>query len=471
MSAAGSIASTVGVTAYAVEADNHQRTERPPSLEAPLERVSSPTPSTSHLPKIHHQAPLELENYFVGPRDLSRHTKWPLLMQMHGSILPKMIIPLLLVGAWATCITLISKKVHPLEVNSVLLTVTGFVVSMGLSFRSSTAYERYSEGRRLWASLSTASQALGRMFWIHAKDPETKDTRETLLNKVSAMNLLAAFSVALKHDLRFEPYTGHPDLHPLVRHLNTFARTATETVAPPEKKTGFFKSTGENLGVSFAASNPRKLVKRAELPLGNLPLEILSHIALTVDFMIQNGQLTLPIQQTIAYNNMTVLNDVLTGCQRVLNTPLPVAYSIAISQITWVYVLLLPFQLVKLLGWIAIPATVAASYIILGLLMIGHEIENPFGTDVNDLPLDSYCDQIQHDLDIIASYERRGAESFLANPNNVPLYPVSSAPVDVWMQRSEAALRETIRTKPNRTFEMFRTRRGKRHDEEMGKME
>lgn len=53
---------------------------------------------------------------------------------------------------------------------------------------------------------------------------------------------------------------------------------------------------------------------------------------------------------------------------------LPIAYSIAIAQITWLYVFLLPFQLCATLEWVAIPATVAASYIILGLLYIGREM-------------------------------------------------------------------------------------------------
>ncbi|KAK5989836.1 putative voltage-dependent anion channel-forming protein [Cladobotryum mycophilum] len=474
---ADSVASSAAATAHEVEQHEQQDVRRDDkamhSLEIPVERIMSPrSPNGVATPPMYQQRPLEFGNYFVGPRDLSKHSKWPLFMQMHGSILPKMIVPLLLVGAWATCITLISKKVHPLEVNSVLLTITGFVVSMGLSFRSSTAYERYSEGRRLWASLVTSSQALGRIFWIHGKERPDQDARRILLNKISAMNLIVAFSVSLKHDLRFEPYTDYPDLDYLVGHLDTFAKAATETMAPNGGvgRKSFFKSVGEYLGLSFAASNPRKLLKRAEKPLGNLPLEILNHIAITIDMMIQNEQLTMPIQQTVAYNNIAVLNDVLTGCQRVLNTPLPVAYSIAITQITWVYVLLLPFQLVKLLEYITIPATVAASYIILGLLMIGQEIENPFGSDVNDLPLESYCDQIQRDLDIIASYEKRHAESFLMNPNNVPLYPVSSAPVDVWMQRSEPKLREAIKNKPNKTFQWQRWRGGEQvDDEEMGK--
>ena len=48
---------------------------------------------------------------------------------------------------------------------------------------------------------------------------------------------------------------------------------------------------------------------------------------------------------------------------RVLQTPLPIAYSIAISQITWVYVMMLPFQLWDDLRWITIPGCIFAAYI------------------------------------------------------------------------------------------------------------
>lgn len=54
---------------------------------------------------------------------------------------------------------------------------------------------------------------------------------------------------------------------------------------------------------------------------------------------------------------MSTLSEVLTGTERVLDTPLPTAYSIAISQIAWVYVLVLPFQLYGALEWITIPAS------------------------------------------------------------------------------------------------------------------
>lgn len=46
-----------------------------------------------------------------------------------------------------------------------------------------------------------------------------------------------------------------------------------------------------------------------------------------------------------------------TGTERVLDTPLPIAYTIAISQIAWIYVLVLPFQLYTTLQWVTIPGS------------------------------------------------------------------------------------------------------------------
>lgn len=438
-----------------------EKKHQPP--DAQPEDIQSPTsPRLPHVSfPFQRRASLDLDDYFTGPRDISKHSKWPLFLQMHGSILPKMVLPLIFIGMWSTaitCIHLIVKK--SLAVDSVLLTVLGFVVGLGLSFRNSTAYERYAEGRKYWAMLVLSSQVLGRVFWIHGLDRNDVDPRESVLKKLSSMNLLVAFAVSLKHSLRFEPYTAYPDLQNLVGHLNTFAKEATEmdarSVTTPKKN--FFKEVGEYLGVSFAASNPRKTLKKASRPLGNLPLEILNHIAVTIDFMVRNDQLKVPMQQTLAYNNLSVLNDVMTGCERVLNTPLPIAYTISISQITWVYVVLLPFQLVGKLEWITIPATITAAYIILGLLFIGREIENPFGQDVNDLPLDGYCDQVSAEMDIIASYDMVNPYGFFSSNNNMPLYPISTASAGAWMQRSEEKLRETIRTKPATTFE-WRTNR------------
>jgi predicted membrane chloride channel (bestrophin family) len=349
------------------------------------------------------------------------------------------------------------------QIGSVLLTVLGFVVGLGLSFRSSTAYERYAEGRRYWAQLILASQNLGRCIWVHATEPKdvpeellAESRKRDVLEKLTAMNLIVAFAVALKHRLRFEPYTCYDDIASLVAHLNTFAASATEEDKENAQRTfrrhGFFKSVGEYLGISFAESNPRKAVKKAGRPLGNLPLEILSYLASYVDELALSGRLPIPMQQTTAYNNIAALNDVLVGTERVLNTPLPIAYSIAIAQITWVYVILLPFQLLSTLYWITIPATVVAAYIILGILFIGREIENPFGQDVNDLPLELYCGQIAAEMDVIASRPKPQSKLWMESLDNRVLWPLSNSGWPVWMTRTEDKIREAVVHKVEQTF-------------------
>lgn len=188
--------------------------------------------------------------------------------------------------------------------NPVLLTITGFVVGLGLSFRSSTAYERYNEGRRYWAQLTLASQNLGRVFWVHARetDPDPDKQKAQLLQAMTCTNLIVAFAISLKHKLRFEPYTVYDDLAHLVAHLQTFAGTATaedpsKADHPPKN---IFKEVGEYLGISFAASNPRKVLKKANMPLGNLPLEILSYLGRCTDKFVAEGKLPVPMQQTLA---------------------------------------------------------------------------------------------------------------------------------------------------------------------------
>lgn len=413
----------------------------------------SPRGATTPNPFSRKNTSVDIDDYFSGPRDILKHSKWPLFMQMHGSILPKMIAPLIIVAAWATAITVVSEMIDTvdLSVNSILLTITGFVVGMGLSFRSSTAYERYAEGRRYWGLLTQTCQSLGRVFWIHCKEREGCEKKD-MLAKLTALNLLIAYAISLKHKLRFEPYTYYDDLSDLIDHLDTFAKAASHENVFKPKPAGFFKSIGEHLGISFATSNPRKAVKKAQEPLGNLPLEILTYLSAYVDEIVGNGQLPIPMTQTLAYNGLGSLNDVMVNTERVLTTPLPIAYGIAIAQITWVYVFLLPFQLLASLHWITIPATVAASYIILGLLMIGAEIENPFGNDVNDLPLELYCQQIVQDIETISSRPRPQMSEYVESPMNKLMFPYSESPYPIWASRSPAAIRQALRNRPYNGF-------------------
>lgn len=230
----------------------------------------------------------------VGPRNLDSHSKLPSFLRLRGSVTPRMIVPLIFIGAWATLITCISRYVSNLSVSNLLLTVLGFVVSLAISFRSSTAYERYSDGRKAWATLSVQVRNMARYIWVHV-DERPDHAKEDLLGKVTALNMLLAFAVSLKHKLRFEPYAHYPDISSLVGHLDTFAKSAHKEENLVEEKKTPWKRAGEFLGLSIAMSNPRKTIKRSDVPLGNLPLEILTYLSVYIEEVSSNGTLKSPI--------------------------------------------------------------------------------------------------------------------------------------------------------------------------------
>lgn len=86
------------------------------------------------------------------------------------------------------------------------------------------------------------------------------------------------------------------------------------------------------------------------------------------------------------------------GCERIKATPLPFAYSLLLHRTCYVFCALLPFGLAGQLGW-ATPVLVAlAAYTFFGLDALGDELEDPFGEDANDLPLDALATVIERDL-------------------------------------------------------------------------
>ena len=82
---------------------------------------------------------------------------------------------------------------------------------------------------------------------------------------------------------------------------------------------------------------------------------------------------------------LTSLTEALSGLERILQTPIPLAYAVHLEHTLWLYLLALPYQLMGQLHWWTIPAVTVIAFALLGILDIGLEIENPFGTDFNDL--------------------------------------------------------------------------------------
>ncbi|KAK6357032.1 hypothetical protein TWF718_001363 [Orbilia javanica] len=396
----------------------------------------------------------DLDSYFTGPIDATKSSKLPYFMRIRGSVLPGLILPMLFVTAWSVWITCVHQLVRPLNIDSLLLTVLGFLVGLALSFRSSTAYERYNDGRKCWGNLTLNVRNMARLIWIHATEREGPGGEDDVLGKLTAINLLLAFCVALKHKLRHQPEYDYKDLQGLVANIQSFAKQAhRDGDIPPRKAITTPQRIAAYLGITFFEKSPTKrykAYKKAGKNHGNLPLEIMTYLSAYLDMSIRSERIKAPAYQSMAMAYLGGMMDSLTNCERISQTPLPLAYNIVISQITWLYVLFLPFQLVSKLNWVAIPGTLIAAYIILGFAAIGREIEDPFGDDVNDLNLDRYCDSISLELDMIISLAPPKDSDFIIREDNYVMFPNMNEGYNSWKSKGIEKIRAELKQKPLR---------------------
>jgi ion channel-forming bestrophin family protein len=101
----------------------------------------------------------------------------------------------------------------------------------------------------------------------------------------------------------------------------------------------------------------------------------------------------------IAINTeLTTLINNLGGMERIRATPVPFAYAAHLQMFIMLYFLALPFGLYEKFHWISIPVIGIVSLILLGINEIGVEIEDPFGDDPNDLPMDEICENIEKNV-------------------------------------------------------------------------
>ncbi|HEX2606834.1 MAG TPA: bestrophin family ion channel, partial [Flavisolibacter sp.] len=93
--------------------------------------------------------------------------------------------------------------------------------------------------------------------------------------------------------------------------------------------------------------------------------------------------------------------DICGACERIRNTPIPYSYSEFIKKFIVLYVITLPLGLVFSLEYYVIPVVVFIFYVLGSLELIAEEIEEPFGKDTNDLPLQRMCENIKRNAEEI----------------------------------------------------------------------
>jgi len=187
------------------------------------------------------------------------------------------------------------------------------------------------------------------------------------------------------------------------------------------------KEVEDHEGEMFIRSSPREgrwyaNRKRTDQTDSNVPLQIMLHISSYNAFLLKGGLLA-PAAGTMLTNSISTLLDTISGLDRIKATPLPFAYQAHLRMTLWLYLFFLPFQILPMMGYVTIPATAFASFLLLGFLEIGQEIENPFNYDLNDLDLDGFCLTLQRELHEITAHPNFAPSEFCYSDWNQPFVP------------------------------------------------
>jgi len=269
----------------------------------------------------------------------------------------KLLPLMLIVAAYSTGIVyLLSSIFHlpdssPLKNFLTLHSILGFVISMLLVFRTNTAYDRWWEGRRQWGALVNSSRNFSLKINAFLPHDDTK-------NRGFFRTLVPLFATALCKHLRAETTRLEltPDTHP---EIPNFDHTK------------------------------------------HVPNQIVSLLVFKLNLLYKEGTIT-GDQFIIINNELQSFTDVCGACERIKNTPIPYSYSAFIKKFIFLYVITLPLGLTFSLHYLLIPVVTIIFYVLASLELIAEEIEDPFGDDPNDLPLEILADKIkQNVLDII----------------------------------------------------------------------
>lgn len=282
-------------------------------------------------------------------------------LRLRGSVVVKVLPRSLLCGLFGLAIAYCQSRGWVSSVPALASLIPNIVLGLLLVFRTNTAYDRFWDGRKCWGMVTNNCRSLSRQIWVSVDERNQTDRAE----KIAMLRLLEAFALSLKHHLRQEPVE---DLQSLVSPSQMQRLQVTATP----------------------------------------PLEIVLWISDYLQTQCRRDRL--PVHQmTALQGNLDRLVDALGGCERILRTPMPLAYAIHLRQLLLLYCISLPFQMVGALQWWTPVGVILVAFTVFGIEAIGTEIENPFGSDPNDLPLDTICQTIRRNIEDLVQLDQQAA--------------------------------------------------------------
>lgn len=282
-------------------------------------------------------------------------TWFALIFDVYSRHVIRQLLPLILfVGAFTAVLCFLVLQVWEFHYGGTIgfHSILGVILGLFLVLRTNTAYDRWWEGRKLWGQLVNDTRHLA----INLAAFLPKDATE---DRDFFRKMIPNLPFGMKEHLRGSILIGEMD-----------------TISDEIKQ---------------------RIIKSKHRP------NILNQILLERVMQCRNeGKLT-DEQLIILDREIKSFTDIIGACERIKSTPIPYSYSMFIKKFLFIYSITLPVSFLWDVRYWTIPIVMLAFYFLVSIELIAEEIEDPFGTDINDLPLNELCLKIKININEIFS--------------------------------------------------------------------
>ena len=245
--------------------------------------------------------------------------------------------------------------------NTSIFSLLGIILSIFLVFRTNSAYDRWWEARKQWGALVNNTRNLA--IYVETMFPKKdKEVRRFMAKHISN------FCIAL------------------VEHLR--------------------KGTKLELLIHLSKADIVEYESKGHIP-NHIALQIFERIAEAH----RNGEINEGDYINIKAQHQALL-DILGACERIKKTPIPFSYAVFLKLFITAYGILLPFALITTLGFYTVPLVMFIFFALLGIELMGEEIEDPFGLDCNDLPTGDIANTIRNNVFEILENKKGKARTY-----------------------------------------------------------
>lgn len=278
---------------------------------------------------------------------------WRLIFAFHKSDTFRMMLPGIIgVAVFTGLITYLEREILKTSFTNTtaIHALVGFALSLLLVFRTNTAYDRWWEGRKVWGSFVNNSRNLSLKLSVIGLDESERSMFAALISN---------YIYAAKEHLR--------------------SGVIVQNLIMTEK-----------YDLSYYAN------------MKHIPNRVMKAIYTEIEQLYKAKRIS--GEQLLTMNaELASFTDNIGMCERIKNTPIPYSYSLYLKKMIFLYVFSMPIGFAQEFGYYSMPIVAVVFYVFGSIELLAEEIEDPFGTDANDLPTDTIYENISiHIREILA---------------------------------------------------------------------